>query len=52
MICTFQVVESDADEELLFNIPFTANIKLKGIIVIGENSDAHPARLRMLILKY
>lgn len=44
-----QVVESDADAELLFNIPFTGNIKLKGIIVIGEDSDCHPARLRMWV---
>lgn len=52
IICIFQVVESDADEELIFNIPFTANIKLKGIIVIGEDSDAHPARLRMFIVEF
>ncbi|KAG6454061.1 PITH domain-containing protein GA19395 [Manduca sexta] len=40
-------VESDADEELLFNIPFTGNIKLKGIKVSSENTDSHPAELRL-----
>ncbi|KAG6454062.1 hypothetical protein O3G_MSEX008487 [Manduca sexta] len=42
-----QFVESDADEELLFNIPFTGNIKLKGIKVSSENTDSHPAELRL-----
>lgn len=40
-------VESDADEELLFNIPFTGNIKLKGIIVIGGENGMHPNKMRL-----
>lgn len=40
-------VESDADEELLFNIPFTGNIKLKGFRIIGANDDSHPKKIRL-----
>lgn len=42
-----QFVQSDADEELLLNIPFTGNIKLKAMIIIGANDDSHPNRVRM-----
>ncbi|XP_035759917.1 PITH domain-containing protein 1, partial [Egretta garzetta] len=42
-----QFVESDDDEELLFNIPFTGNVKLKGVIVMGEDDDTHPAEMRL-----
>ncbi|CAG9566934.1 unnamed protein product [Danaus chrysippus] len=40
-------VESDADEELLFNIPFTGNVKLKGIRIASEETEAHPSKLRL-----
>ncbi|XP_009880546.1 PREDICTED: PITH domain-containing protein 1 [Charadrius vociferus] len=40
-------VESDDDEELLFNIPFTGNVKLKGVIVMGEDNGTHPAEMRL-----
>lgn len=40
-------VESDCDPELIFNIPFTGNIKLKGIRVIGANDDSHPKKVRL-----
>lgn len=40
-------VESDCDQELLFNVPFTGNIKLKGVIIIGANDDCHPKKLRL-----
>ncbi|XP_055329370.1 PITH domain-containing protein 1-like [Paramacrobiotus metropolitanus] len=39
--------ESADDAELLFNIPFTGNVKLKGIIVSGEDGDSHPASMRL-----
>ncbi|KAB0348686.1 hypothetical protein FD754_013543 [Muntiacus muntjak] len=38
---------ADADEERLFNIPFTGNVKLKGIIIMGEDDDSHPSEMRL-----
>lgn len=40
-------VSSDVDEELLFNIPFTGIIKLKGMIIIGGERERHPNKMRL-----
>lgn len=40
-------VDSDADEELLFNIPFTGNVKLKSILIVGGDAGTHPSKVRM-----
>ena len=40
-------LESDCDPELLINIPFTGNVKLKGFIVLGGNADSHPSRVKL-----
>lgn len=48
MFC-LQFVVSDADEELLFNIPFTGNVKLKGIVIIGADDDSHPSKVKLYV---
>lgn len=40
-------VESDVDEELLFNIPFTGQIKLKAFVIIGGTDGEHPSEVRL-----
>lgn len=40
-------VESDVDDELLFNIPFTGAVKLKGLIIIGGEDDYHPSKVKL-----
>ncbi|XP_076179265.1 PITH domain-containing protein CG6153 isoform X2 [Ptiloglossa arizonensis] len=40
-------VESDVCNELLFHIPFTGNVKLKGLIVIGGEDDFHPNKVKL-----
>jgi len=44
---THEFVQSDADEELLFNIPFTGNVKLKGVIIMGGEGDMHPTKMKL-----
>ncbi|KAK3684265.1 PITH domain-containing protein [Podospora appendiculata] len=40
---------SDADEQLLMNIPFTAQIKLHSILLRTSDSDSAPRTLKVLI---
>ncbi|GFO13334.1 pith domain-containing protein 1 [Plakobranchus ocellatus] len=40
-------VSSDVDEELLFNIPFTGVVKLKGLLIIGGERETHPNKMRL-----
>jgi len=40
-------VQSDADQELLFNIPFTGNIKLKALRIIGPDDFSHPKKVKL-----
>ena len=43
----YWMVSSDTDEELLFNIPFTGNIKLKGLIIMGGSHGHHSSKVKL-----
>lgn len=40
-------VDSAVDHELLFYVPFTAPVKLKGIVIIGGEDSQHPKDLKI-----
>ena len=45
------VVQSDVDEELLFNIPFTGLVRLRKLCVIGFNDSSFPKKLKLFNVK-
>ncbi|KAJ2649770.1 hypothetical protein IWW40_002946 [Coemansia sp. RSA 1250] len=44
---TTQLVQSDADEELIIHVPFTGMVKLKSLLVWGGAGPSAPSRLRI-----
>ncbi|XP_018009932.1 PITH domain-containing protein GA19395 [Hyalella azteca] len=42
-----EYVESDVDGDLIFNIPFTGEVKLMGIIIVGGPGEIHPTKVRL-----
>lgn len=40
-------VESDADEQLLFFIPFTGNVKLKSIRIVASDPSKRPTKMKV-----
>lgn len=42
-------IESDADEQLLLNVPFTGQVKLHSILLRTSDSDSAPRTLKVII---
>uniref|UniRef100_A0A1I7XSQ1 PITH domain-containing protein n=1 Tax=Heterorhabditis bacteriophora TaxID=37862 RepID=A0A1I7XSQ1_HETBA len=45
--CRLRFVDSDCDEELLFNIPFSCHVRITGLAIMGEQDESHPAKIRL-----
>jgi hypothetical protein len=42
-------IESDADEQIILFIPFTGNVKLKSISLLGFNDESQPSVMKVYI---